>query len=148
MKFRRRLTHGWACLFGNWLASPLCRLQPHSMLKNWNFARIAQHRFTSCCRLIWAGEWTFATGSSSSSMPMVGWSLRAITSFSAMRPGFTGWATSTRGIWVWCNENPHLYQKISLHLEKLVVWCGISQKRIIGPIFLCPLLRLRCTVIS
>ncbi len=67
-------------------------------LKNWNYVRIAQHWFKTCCRLIRGGVWISGTGSSGSSMPMVGRSLRLITSFSAKRPGFTGPATSTRAI--------------------------------------------------
>ncbi len=87
-----------ARLFGNWLARPLCRWQQHfTHLKIWNYARIVQHWFKSCCHLIRPGVWTSATGSSGCSMEMVRQSLRSITSFSAMRPGFTGRATSTWG---------------------------------------------------
>lgn len=35
----------------------------------------------------------------------------------------------------WCSENPHVYRESSLHPEKIGVWCAISRRRIIGPIF-------------
>lgn len=35
----------------------------------------------------------------------------------------------------WCSENPHIYRETSLHPEKIGVWCALSRKRIIGPIF-------------
>ncbi|KAK7603429.1 hypothetical protein V9T40_003428 [Parthenolecanium corni] len=36
---------------------------------------------------------------------------------------------------IWCSENPHVYRKSSLHSQKIGVWCALSRKRIIGPIF-------------
>lgn len=36
---------------------------------------------------------------------------------------------------IWSTENPHEFKEISLHPQKVGVWCGLSRKRIIGPIF-------------
>jgi len=35
----------------------------------------------------------------------------------------------------WTRENPHGFEETSLHSQKIGVWCGISRKKIIGPIF-------------
>lgn len=36
---------------------------------------------------------------------------------------------------VWSTENPHAYREKGLHPKKVGVWCAISRKRIVGPIF-------------
>jgi hypothetical protein len=36
---------------------------------------------------------------------------------------------------VWAAENPHVYREEPLHPLKVGVWCAISRRRIIGPIF-------------
>ncbi len=36
---------------------------------------------------------------------------------------------------MWLGENPHEYHKSTLHSEKIRVWCGMSGKRIVWPIF-------------
>jgi hypothetical protein len=36
---------------------------------------------------------------------------------------------------VWAAENPHVYHEEPLHPLKVGVWCAISRRRIIGPIF-------------
>ncbi len=36
---------------------------------------------------------------------------------------------------VWSTNNPHVFEETSLHLIKVGVWCVISQRRVIGPIF-------------
>lgn len=35
----------------------------------------------------------------------------------------------------WSTENPHMYREMGLHPPKLGIWCAISRKRIVGPIF-------------
>ena len=36
---------------------------------------------------------------------------------------------------MWASENPHEFRTTGLHPQKLGVWCGISRRRIIGPLF-------------
>lgn len=36
---------------------------------------------------------------------------------------------------IWSAENPHTYRETALHPEKIGVWCAMSRKRIVGPIF-------------
>jgi len=36
---------------------------------------------------------------------------------------------------IWASENPNAIHEEPLHSEKIGVWCGMSQRRIIGPIF-------------
>ena len=36
---------------------------------------------------------------------------------------------------MWCSENPHCYKEAPLHSQKIGVWCAVSRKKIIGPIF-------------
>lgn len=36
---------------------------------------------------------------------------------------------------IWSAENPHAYHEKQLHPQKIGVWCAISRKKIIGPIF-------------
>lgn len=36
----------------------------------------------------------------------------------------------------WANENPHVAVQKSLHPKRVTVWCGLSKKSIIGPIFI------------
>lgn len=36
---------------------------------------------------------------------------------------------------VWAIENPHAYEESFLHVQKIGVWCAMSRKRIIGPVF-------------
>ena len=36
---------------------------------------------------------------------------------------------------VWASKNPHMIHEEPLHSEKIGVWCAISRRRIIGPIF-------------
>ncbi len=36
---------------------------------------------------------------------------------------------------MWSGENLHEYRESTLHSEKIGVWCGMSRKRIVGPIF-------------
>jgi len=36
----------------------------------------------------------------------------------------------------WRTENPHNYTETPLHPQKIGVWCAISRRRIIGPLFL------------
>jgi hypothetical protein len=35
----------------------------------------------------------------------------------------------------WDTENPHAVHEVPLHDEKVGVWCAVSGRRIIGPIF-------------
>ena len=37
---------------------------------------------------------------------------------------------------IWAAENPHSVHEEPLHSQEFVVWCGVSCRRIIGPIFL------------
>ena len=37
---------------------------------------------------------------------------------------------------IWAAENPHTVHEEPLHSQKIGVWCGVSRRRIIGPIFL------------
>jgi len=37
---------------------------------------------------------------------------------------------------IWAAENLHIVHEEPLHLQKIGVWCGVSRRRIIGPIFL------------
>ena len=36
---------------------------------------------------------------------------------------------------IWATEHPHEIHEVPLHSEKTDVWCAISRRRIIGPIF-------------
>jgi len=36
---------------------------------------------------------------------------------------------------IWASENPNAIHEEPLYSEKIGVWCGMSQQRIIGPIF-------------
>ncbi len=36
---------------------------------------------------------------------------------------------------LWCCENPHAFVESGLHSLKIGIWCGISRRKIIGPIF-------------
>lgn len=36
---------------------------------------------------------------------------------------------------IWSTKNPHVFEETSLHPLKVGVWCAISQRRVIGPIF-------------
>jgi len=36
---------------------------------------------------------------------------------------------------IWATENPHEFRETSLHPQKIGVWCAVSRKRIVGPIF-------------
>jgi hypothetical protein len=36
---------------------------------------------------------------------------------------------------IWSDENPHAVHQTPLHDIKIGVWCAVSVKRIIGPIF-------------
>ncbi len=36
---------------------------------------------------------------------------------------------------MWLIENLHAYVDKALHLEKIGVWCAVSQKQIVGSIF-------------
>jgi len=36
---------------------------------------------------------------------------------------------------IWASENPNTIHEEPLHSEKIVVWCGMSRWRVIGPIF-------------
>jgi len=36
---------------------------------------------------------------------------------------------------IWEAENPHTVHEEPLHSQKIGVWCGVSRRRIIGPIF-------------
>jgi hypothetical protein len=42
---------------------------------------------------------------------------------------------SSQNIRVWAAENPHVYHEETLHPLKVEVWCAISRRRIIEPIF-------------
>jgi hypothetical protein len=42
---------------------------------------------------------------------------------------------NSQNIRVWAAENPHVYHEEPLHPLKVGVWCAISIRRIIGPIF-------------
>ena len=35
----------------------------------------------------------------------------------------------------WASENPHQYHETPLHSQKIGVWCAMSRRRIIGPLF-------------
>ena len=36
---------------------------------------------------------------------------------------------------IWAEKNPHTLHAEPLHAQKIVVWCAVSRRRIIGPIF-------------
>ncbi|PSN40865.1 hypothetical protein C0J52_20149, partial [Blattella germanica] len=36
---------------------------------------------------------------------------------------------------MWSTENPHIVQEVPLHPIKIGVWCAVSARRIIGPVF-------------
>ena len=36
---------------------------------------------------------------------------------------------------IWAAESPHTVHEQPLHSQKIGVWCGVSRRRIIGPIF-------------
>ena len=36
----------------------------------------------------------------------------------------------------WCTENPQIDHATKLHTRKVIVWCGVTSERIIGPYFL------------
>lgn len=36
---------------------------------------------------------------------------------------------------IWSSENPHVYLESGLHPQKIGVWCALSRRRIVGPIF-------------
>lgn len=36
---------------------------------------------------------------------------------------------------IWSAENPHAFQERPLHARKIGVWCAISRRRIVGPLF-------------
>ena len=40
-----------------------------------------------------------------------------------------------QNIYFWTEENPKETTEISLHSERVTVWCGIHEHRIIGPYF-------------
>jgi hypothetical protein len=42
---------------------------------------------------------------------------------------------NSQNTWVWASENLHVCHKEPLHSLKVGVWCAISRRRIIGPIF-------------
>ncbi|PNF43794.1 hypothetical protein B7P43_G09755 [Cryptotermes secundus] len=42
---------------------------------------------------------------------------------------------NTQNVRISSNENPHTIQQVPLHSEKLGVWCAVSPRRIIGPLF-------------
>ncbi len=37
---------------------------------------------------------------------------------------------------IWSEDNPHAFIETDLHPRKIEVWCGISRKRVIGPLFI------------
>ena len=37
---------------------------------------------------------------------------------------------------IWSNENPHTFHERALHARKIGVWCAISRRRVIEPLFL------------
>ena len=42
---------------------------------------------------------------------------------------------NSRNTHIWAAENPHTVHEEPLHSQKFEVWCGISRRGIIGPIF-------------
>jgi hypothetical protein len=36
----------------------------------------------------------------------------------------------------WSSHNPHLTHEVLLHPVKVDVWCAVSARRIVGPVFL------------
>ena len=46
-----------------------------------------------------------------------------------------GGHVNAQNVRIWSNENPHAIQQVPLHSEKVGVWCAVSPRRIIGPIF-------------
>jgi hypothetical protein len=43
---------------------------------------------------------------------------------------------NTQDMHIWAEENPHEIHTEPLHLKKIRVWCALSRRQIIGPIFL------------
>jgi len=43
---------------------------------------------------------------------------------------------NSQNVRIWAAENPHTVHEEPLHSQKIGVWCGVSRRRIIGPIFL------------
>ncbi len=43
--------------------------------------------------------------------------------------------TSTQNYRVWSLENPHIFQTMLLHPQKIGAWCVMSYRRVVGPIF-------------
>jgi hypothetical protein len=41
---------------------------------------------------------------------------------------------SAQNVRIWSDENLHTVQQVSLHSKK-VVWCAVSPRRVIGPLF-------------
>jgi hypothetical protein len=39
---------------------------------------------------------------------------------------------------IWAAENPHELHQVPIHTEKIGLWCAISRRRTIGPIFFDP----------
>jgi hypothetical protein len=35
----------------------------------------------------------------------------------------------------WSSQNPHVTHEVLLHPVKVGVWCGVSARRIVGPLF-------------
>ena len=48
---------------------------------------------------------------------------------------FVNQSTYTQNTRIWATEHPHEIHEVPLHSEKTGVWCAISRRRIIGPIF-------------
>lgn len=42
---------------------------------------------------------------------------------------------NSQNVRMWSTENPHIVQEVPLHPIKIGVWCAVSARRIIGPVF-------------
>ncbi len=45
---------------------------------------------------------------------------------------------------LWDSENSHAYVKMGLHSQKIVVWCAVSQVRVVGPFFFLETITVQC----
>jgi hypothetical protein len=44
-------------------------------------------------------------------------------------------SVNAQNVRIWSHKNPHATQQVPLHSEKVGVWCAVSARRIIGPLF-------------
>ncbi|KAJ8879687.1 hypothetical protein PR048_020295 [Dryococelus australis] len=53
---------------------------------------------------------------------------------SLTKPGLSGYANSQNSR-IWSSANPHVLHEKPLHCQKIGVWCAVSRRRIVGPLF-------------